>query len=344
MPVVDGQPSPGQPPVRIEASLAVELEWVMDSAMHLDWQAEHPDLDDIYRRHPELTAELQGLWGPDRATSCGGFLELTVLAKLAGQLFTTDAESLFDALPEAMAHAPSDPARLPLHSETDEDRAAVWSRLAALRRSTARRQRYVAVARRSWDAAAEAWSQRGRSSVERAVAAHRRQLQAGVPWQELGGASRHFMKRVPEVVAQVGPGAEIALVPSYFAHKGFWVDVHRLVLASVRSEPLASESRARTTRLAGQLKTISDPSRLAILDRLRRSPGTVTELAAELALSQPTVSNHVKLLRDAGLVADVRRGRSRQLQVRSDSLDQLLAALQAVLAVPISSEQAASAS
>jgi len=336
MPVIDGgQPSsPGEPTVRVEPSLAVELEWVMDSAMHRDWQAEHPDLDDIYRRHPGLTADLKGLWGPDRATSCGGFLELTVLAELAGQLFTTDAGRLFDALPEAMAHAPSEAARLPLHSETEEDRAAVWSRLAALRRSKARRARYLEVARHSWEVAAGAWSERGRASVERAVAAQRRQLQAGVHWTELGGVSHCFSTRLPEVVAEVGPGAEVALVPSYFAHKGLWVDVKKLVMVSVRSEPLPSDSRARTTGLARQLKTISDPTRLAILDRLRRSPASVTELAGSLALAQPTVSNHVKLLRDAGLLVDVRQGRSRRLTVRSETLDQLLGELQDLLALP----------
>lgn len=335
MPIVDGQPVPREPAVRVEPSLAVELEWVMDSAMHLDWQAEHPDLDELYRRHPDLAGELVGLWGPDRATSCGGFLELTVLAQVAGQLFSTDADALFAALPDAMVHAAADLTRLPLYSESDEDRTAVWSRLSALRRSKSRRQRYVEVARRTWEAAADAWEQRGRTSVERALARRRQMLQAGSDWPDLADNS-YFSNHLPATVAAVGPGAEVAVVPCYFAHKGLFVDMGRRVLISLRSEPMASAARTRTDALARQLRTVADPTRLAILDMLRRSPSTVTELASRLSLAQPTVSNHVKLLRDGGLVSDVRRGRHRQLEIRPEALERLFGGLTELLDAPAS--------
>ena len=48
---------------------------------------------------------------------------------------------------------------------------------------------------------------------------------------------------------------------------------------------------------------VAEPTRRRILDQLRVSERTVTELVGALAVSQPTVSKHLKVLRDAGFVA-----------------------------------------
>jgi DNA-binding transcriptional ArsR family regulator len=48
---------------------------------------------------------------------------------------------------------------------------------------------------------------------------------------------------------------------------------------------------------------ISDPNRRTILEELRRRPCTVSELAAGLPVSRPAVSQHLKVLLDAGLVS-----------------------------------------
>jgi len=48
---------------------------------------------------------------------------------------------------------------------------------------------------------------------------------------------------------------------------------------------------------------IADPNRRAILEELRRTPRTVSELAAGLPVSRPAVSQHLKVLLDAGLVS-----------------------------------------
>ena len=50
-------------------------------------------------------------------------------------------------------------------------------------------------------------------------------------------------------------------------------------------------------------EVIAQPTRRRILDLLRPGPRTVGELAAEIGLSQPGTSKHLKVLRDAGLVA-----------------------------------------
>ena len=56
---------------------------------------------------------------------------------------------------------------------------------------------------------------------------------------------------------------------------------------------------------------LADPTRRAIFERLARSPQAVGELAAELPVSRPAVSQHLKVLKDAGLVTDRAAGTRR---------------------------------
>lgn len=79
---------------------------------------------------------------------------------------------------------------------------------------------------------------------------------------------------------------------------------------------------------------LADPTRRAILARLARSEATVTELAEPFDMSQPAVSQHLKVLEDAGLV--VRRvdgaKRPRRLSPEGvDALDEWLAMLRKAL-------------
>jgi len=58
-----------------------------------------------------------------------------------------------------------------------------------------------------------------------------------------------------------------------------------------------------TDRLDSAFLALADPTRRAILTRLAKGEATVTELAKPFAMSQPAISQHLKVLEDAGLVA-----------------------------------------
>jgi DNA-binding transcriptional ArsR family regulator len=58
-------------------------------------------------------------------------------------------------------------------------------------------------------------------------------------------------------------------------------------------------------------RAIADPTRRAILDRLRAGPANAGVLAADFRASRPAVSRHLKVLRQARLVVDRRVGRER---------------------------------
>jgi DNA-binding transcriptional ArsR family regulator len=73
---------------------------------------------------------------------------------------------------------------------------------------------------------------------------------------------------------------------------------------------------------------LGDPTRRAIFERLADRPRAVGELAAELPVSRPAVSQHLKVLKDARLVVDRRAGTRRIYQLDPDGLGALRADLE----------------
>ena len=71
------------------------------------------------------------------------------------------------------------------------------------------------------------------------------------------------------------------------------------------------------TNHAAALTALADPTRRAIFERLARSPSAVGELARELPVSRPAVSQHLKILKSAGLVTDQAAGTRRVYSVDS---------------------------
>ena len=63
------------------------------------------------------------------------------------------------------------------------------------------------------------------------------------------------------------------------------------------------------------LTALGDPTRRAIFERLAGGPRAVGELAGELPVSRPAVSQHLKVLKDAGLVVDRPDGTRRLYQL-----------------------------
>ncbi len=72
---------------------------------------------------------------------------------------------------------------------------------------------------------------------------------------------------------------------------------------------------------------LGDRTRRTIFSRLARRPCSVGELARELPVSRPAVSQHLKVLKDAGLVSDRADGNRRIYQVDPDGLQALRADL-----------------
>ncbi|OEJ22213.1 transcriptional regulator [Streptomyces agglomeratus] len=81
--------------------------------------------------------------------------------------------------------------------------------------------------------------------------------------------------------------------------------------------------REEAQRLADMLKAIADPTRLQLLRIIERAPGgeaCVCDLTECLGLRQPTVSHHLKIMTEAGLLDRERRGTWAWFSVNHDGL------------------------
>jgi ArsR family transcriptional regulator, arsenate/arsenite/antimonite-responsive transcriptional repressor len=80
--------------------------------------------------------------------------------------------------------------------------------------------------------------------------------------------------------------------------------------------------------LAERFKALSDPTRLAIVNQLAGADEVcVCDLVPHSGLSQPTISHHLKLLRDAGLITSERRGTWGYYRLVPGAIAELAAAL-----------------
>jgi DNA-binding transcriptional ArsR family regulator len=73
---------------------------------------------------------------------------------------------------------------------------------------------------------------------------------------------------------------------------------------------------------------LGDPTRKAIFELLLERPRAVVELAGELPVTRPAVSQHLRVLKDAGLVIDRANGTRRIYRVQPDGLAALRADLE----------------
>ncbi len=84
-------------------------------------------------------------------------------------------------------------------------------------------------------------------------------------------------------------------------------------------------AREKAERTAAVAKALGDPVRMQLVDVLRRHAGEVCvcELVPLFDLSQPTISHHLKVLRDAGIVGSERRGLWAYYYVEGNALEEL---------------------
>ncbi len=77
--------------------------------------------------------------------------------------------------------------------------------------------------------------------------------------------------------------------------------------------------------VASKIAALADPNRRALLERLRAGPLAVGALAGELPISRPAVSQHLKVLSDAGLLIVEPKGSRRLYRLAPRGLDDLRA-------------------
>jgi ArsR family transcriptional regulator len=316
MPILDdGGVERRGPELTVRASIPIEVDWAL-SGVHRLGQSLPPMLETLYQ-DPELVTAVLGLWGPGEQMSYPGYLELSAMAQPFGLLFTTDSDAFLDRLTEMCVSAPTD---LPFLAETPEDKAILLARLATLRQSAARRRRYVDVVTRVWSDLREGWERNGRPAVEAEMAVQRSKAEKAPDYRQFVAA--HCAPHTPpeHILDILGDRGEVVVVPAYFARKGLWLDLPGYLIIGTGIADTVARNRAETEELAKRLKALSDPTRLTILHGLAHTPMTVSDIAQRYSLAQPTVSNHIKVLREAGFISHRSDGRSRLITVDEAAL------------------------
>jgi DNA-binding transcriptional ArsR family regulator len=303
-------------------SLALELSWATHSAWSPRLRAQHPILEELALTKPELLDQVRGFW--DDGGDC--FAEMEVLAYLGGALEVVEFDPLFDAMDSARGRIPPD---LPLRSETPGARDTIHSRLDQLKGDDHLWRRYRALFAAIYGPLDEWWSTTGGPTAERAVAATRRALDRGGEWRRMVSTDCvEISTRIAEMPDQPGP---IVLAPCALFGKGLYLDLPGCQLIGVGAGMGEFGARTRTDEVARAIRVLADPTRLAILDHLRSGERSISDLALDFGLSQPTISVHVKQLRQAGLVIATRQGSRLELAVDTDAVKSLAHRLTALV-------------
>jgi DNA-binding transcriptional ArsR family regulator len=309
-------------PVEIDVfpSLAVDLSWAAFGAASEKWRSRHPEIGARIEADPSLESRMLQFWGPPHYGA-----ELQLWAWHAGALAVTDPDELWDAFEASGGSLPTDFA---LRTERESDRGQLRDRMAELRDSVRMRQSYLTLMKDVWSALEDAWAE-GRECSALAAEGFTKELARTPRWTSLVDVN---CAETAELIDRLGLAGfpHVSVVPSFLFGTGMFLDLPDTLLVGVDAPSGALAARARTAALAGRLKTLADPTRLALLHHLAAGPRAVGELAREFGLSQPTVSNHVKQLREAGLVDASRRGNRIELTVDRVAMDTLFADLRAV--------------
>ena len=325
MPILSTQNAPATPSVLATPSLASDLAWLLLTAASPSVRTQYLEQVDIepppasmcgaaamaFDERPDLAERVRTFWDDtDDETS---FTEMHILAHYAGALHATDPDVLWAALERAVPTVPLD---LDMPSESDEELALFSDRFRRLQESPGLLRSYLDLLAEVWAPVNDMWQQ-WLPAMEQAgrhfVSQYERRTSLDVlitPGCDI------FRERLPRIVSDIEGGKPVAFVPCLFFGSSLYLDFPDLVVVGIGVRAGDEQARARTESVARRLKAVADPTRLAILHSLAAAPSSVGELATLFRLAQPTVSMHVKVLRQSGLVHSERQGGRLRLQRR----------------------------
>ncbi len=321
MPPVDESSELTKPRPSVEPSAPMELLWLGHQILN-----RQPGVSDRFdalgaERTEQIAERLRSFWGDGVS---GGAGELVVLADYAGLLFAQSLDAILDDLPRSA----EDLSRVGLSAESPTDRRHFIERLTRLQQEPEVWRRYAAVLRDLWEPMRPEWESKGLPEVLGVSKRTAQRLDLGAPLQEVVPALAAVSRKKAEWRALIDDAAEtgrLVLTPAYFGSSWSLWDLpdHVVVSFSGNADPLA-DAKSSGQRLAPRLRALGDPTRLSILLYLAERATSVGEVARRFELAQPTVSAHLRALRDAGLVTGTRSAGRTVYQVDQARLAHLL--------------------
>ena len=284
-------------PLVVKPSLVCELVWAT-ALTPRESEEPYPARVDRFAGHRDLEERVRRFWDDGQ----GFFTEVLVLADRAGALFEEDPERLWQLLESAAATSQRPE---PLGSEPPDDQKRFRARLKHLRERPQLRREWIGLLRAVWEVMAPAWEARGRMAAEAQAREYRQKLPHTITYVDVEAMFQcDYDGTLPAVFKELAAsGGEVVLAPAHFGRKGMFIALPERMLISPPTPAVPTGPTAETRSRARRFKALGDPTRLALFEAMGRRPRTVGELAELTGLAQPTVSNHVRVLREAGLIA-----------------------------------------
>ena len=330
------------PRVRCGASPVMELVY---AHFYLLKRLRHPRGFEVPWAGPLLSADptigddFEAFWGAHDLSGPG--VELFVLAARYGYLTDGDPQRFLRELPALPLRYGRDGAHLDgadPESETDAAQEADLRRRVEVLGVHDEAEAMADLLGRLWSGLGGGWEPQGREAVEGAVREFEDAFERTSSVLE-ALPPHHFTRfeHLAQSIREAAESARVVVVPLWHAASGgfgFRVDDVQYVGYGLQSERVFERTAERVTSAARRAKALADPNRLLALTLVSTFAGirpTVGDLAEQIGVSQPTVSGHLRMLREVGLVEVEKRGNKAYYRLEHDAVRQLLHDLEEML-------------
>jgi DNA-binding transcriptional ArsR family regulator len=297
------------PRVEVRPSAPLELMWIVHDC-EASHQLEGP-LSSLEELRLRMGAKLREFWGD----GVRGIAEAVVLAERSGTLFDLDLERFLSRLDQS-ASVDSRPSLL---SEPAHERRLFHARLERLRTEPRVRAAFRGLLSEAWEAVRAEWETVGRPAVLKTADDWADRLAQGENYRQLLERPRLWPNRpeVEELADAAASEGRMVFSPGWFFGVVHVVELDGMVLIGrrIRTTDESVTQRKIAASVSGKLWLASHPA-------------SVTQIARHFKLSQPTVSAHIQLLREAELIEEKAAGRSSTLTVTERRLKDLLAGVE----------------
>jgi DNA-binding transcriptional ArsR family regulator len=326
----------GKPVCRgVLPSAPSELSWLLNLLTQTARYAEPAlaELDSsllpgIGRLRRPIKEQLEQLWS-DGLPGCP---ELLYCTHEADCMFDDGLNRFIDWLAKPVEKAAAGNAML---TEPEQDRPVIAKRMRKLHEDPKARHLYRGVLVEVWQLAAGPWEHNGRSVVAKACDVWKYRLTTAVSIEELV-PPRHPLTHADRLGFDdiFMHRREFAVSPLYFCMSGgHVVDLDDYVHIAVPASDLVPVRKVRDAAfVSDRLRVLAEPTRVHILIQLLSAPSGVMDIARSLRMSQPTVSGHLKVLRDAGLIQPRRFGTRTVMVASRKRIERLLEDARATIA------------
>ena len=287
---------------------------------------------------PTLGSDFEAFWAEQGLEGPG--VSLFILAARYDFVHDAGVERFLAELPELARRYTRDGEHLGANDDSDDypDQLADHHRRVEVLSDDERAQRLAALLLRLWSQLAPGWEQHGAQAVQGAVGAFDEAFRRTASVLE-ALPEHHFTRfeHLAQTIRESADRGQVTVVPLWLAATGgfgFRVDDVQYVGYGLQTEHLFEHTAERVADVARRVKALADTNRRLALTLVSTFGGmrpTVGDLAQQIHVSQPTVSGHLKLLRDAGLVAVEKKGNRAYYRIEPDAVRQLLHELEEML-------------